>query len=308
VLHLFSGRRRNQDVQMCAEWLSSQKDYVLTVLSIDIAIDAVKGDLTRRATIQLWQHHIRTGRIVGSLQAPPYETWSAVRFVALSLAEQGPRPLRSSETPWGLDGLSTREIKQVGLANQLLMAALTIYTTLLACGGFSVTEHPVDSYWVEGAPSIWKLPEVLLVGGAPCSEFVDFKQGLHGQISPKPTTLMVLRLPTLRGHISRPQCPFPAVADSGPLRGKDAQGRWRTAPAKEYPSSMCKALAMSFIDAVDLMHSGPSPAAVCDPANDQVLADLRVFFVAHDPYSVDGIMGADCALFAPRPEVTPVTR
>ena len=69
------------------------------------------------------------------------------------------------------------------------------------------------------------LPEVRWLLDAPCYEKITFKQGLHSQVSAKPTTLKVLRLPSLHRYIALPQCeiPVPVVHAQIALR----QGRKR---------------------------------------------------------------------------------
>ena len=57
------------------------------MLSIDIAIDPIRGDLTREGSILEWVDHIRARRVINTGGGPPCETWSASRW-----HEGGPPP------------------------------------------------------------------------------------------------------------------------------------------------------------------------------------------------------------------------
>ena len=69
-------------------------------------------------------------------------------------------------------------------------------------------------------------------------------QGLLGAPSPKPTSLLVVGLhgleDDLRGHRLTPDLPH------GQSVGRGADGGFLTAPLKEYPPAMCRALAQAF--------------------------------------------------------------
>ena len=62
---------------------------------------------------------------------------------------------------------------------------------------------------------------------------VTFAQGLLGAPSPKPTTMMVL-------------AEFSEDLPQGVSVGRDSSGQYRTAPLKEYPPAMCRALPVAF--------------------------------------------------------------
>eukprot|EP00435_Cladocopium_sp_Y103_P076325 s7_g91.t1 len=91
-------------------------------------------------------------------------------------------------------------------------------------------------------------------------ETVRFAQGLMGAKSPKPTDLLALRLPGLLRdlHAWRVRVELPRSATIG----KNSQGAWNTAKLKEYPPSMCRALAGSFLKALRKVQIAPVP----DPA------------------------------------------
>ena len=96
------------------------------VISLDIAIDPVKGDLRNADSLRQWRLHIRAGRVAGAGVGAPCETWSAARFLRGD-GESGPKPLRSKDELWGFRMLPVTKQEQVGCANDLLGAALLIF-------------------------------------------------------------------------------------------------------------------------------------------------------------------------------------
>ena len=118
------------------------------------------------------------------------------------------------------------------------MAALALRS------GTGFVEHPRDP----GNPamvSIWRLPLVRLVLSLPGMRLVHLCQGLFGAPSPKPTTLMVLGLPNLEKQLNA--CRIAKELPTSVSVGKDHNGQFRTAPLKEYPPSMCRAIAQALV-------------------------------------------------------------
>ena len=97
ILHLYSGQRREGDLQYWTEQVAPPTTAQTYVLSIDIANDAVKGDLTNWATVNFWVDQMRTGAVAAVMAGPPCETWSAARTRPLPNVKHQPRPLRSRE-------------------------------------------------------------------------------------------------------------------------------------------------------------------------------------------------------------------
>ena len=89
------------------------------------------------------------------------------------------------------------------------------------------------------------------------------------------------------------------------LGGRDEQGKFRTAAAKEYPSSLCKAVALAIVDNVsDMISNGPcSTDDVFDsppPLTEEAFqANFSKYVVPFDAYNPETYMeiGADCMLF-----------
>ena len=145
-----------------------------------------------------------SGRVIGAHAGPPCESWAAVREIAIDVARHGPRPLRSRAEPWGLKGLSRRELQQVHIGNLLLTFSLDIVAALVQTKGFASLEHPAKSARSSSAASIWDLEDIKVLLSVPGAEQVDFCQDIHGASSRKPTTLLVLRMPPARSasHIA----------------------------------------------------------------------------------------------------------
>ena len=112
----------------------------------------------------------------------------------------------------------------------------------------------------------------MLLSRLPGFERIDFAQGLLGAKSPKPTSILALRLPDLARQIRQGR-----VCDDLPQAasiGRDALGRWQTSSLKEYPPAMCRALAASFASAI--AHSTVDPDISISPSFWDKCADMVV--------------------------------
>lgn len=58
-VHLFSGERREGDIQMWLEQSPAPPGAVYNLLSVDVIYDNVAGDLSRTETQTLWQGPLR---------------------------------------------------------------------------------------------------------------------------------------------------------------------------------------------------------------------------------------------------------
>ena len=120
IIHLYSGRRRSEDFHAMADvMLQAYPHLDVRVLSIDAAVDPSLNVHCER----LWGFLLqigRAGRILGLLQGPPCETWTAARhhqqFDAEGNALRGPRPLRTTEELWGLHSFLAESWRRSTLA------------------------------------------------------------------------------------------------------------------------------------------------------------------------------------------------
>ena len=247
ILHAFSGRRRPGDVQWFIEQMTQQEpDVAFTVISVDIVIDANLGDVTKHSTKSFWIRATSDGLVRGFLGGPPCETWSIARGKEIkqtSLHRRAPRILRDASSLWGFTSSSIREKMQTMVGNDLLLFAVTIMILLAPSGGCGVLEHP-KCPTEPNAASIWKLPIIALALSLPGMTSIDFSQGLLGATSAKPTTFMVLNMPSMLHQLHCHRL-IHSVPTGGSI-GVDETGSFRTGGLKEYPPALCRAIACEF--------------------------------------------------------------
>lgn len=223
-------------------------EYVL-VVSLDLVIDPLWGDIGRQESYDFWTHAIRSGYVIGMLGGPPCCTWSAARGkVDLSMQKQGrtgPRPLRSADELWGFWSLSLREKRQILDGHRLLAFSIICMILLDEVDGAGILEHPAEPS-DPACPSIWKLPLIELLLALPGFAKVTFAQGLLGADSAKSTTLLTLNLPSLPGHSRIRENAVSKELPKACSIGLDQDCHFRTAVLKEYPPALCRAMANSF--------------------------------------------------------------
>lgn len=156
------------------------------------------------------------------------------------------------------------------------------------------------------APSIWFLPHLKALATCPAVRKHTFRQSIHGQYAHKKATLLVLRLETLGQYIYRPQVSelemklFRQGQMFQTLTGKNEQGQWKTHGAKEYTSSMCRAISLACIDSLKV--AAHRNKGKCQDLDVQSRSVLQKLFVPYDPYMNDHAeIGADCKLFCSVP-------
>ena len=282
LLHAFAGRRRHGDVEWYLEHLHRQcEGFVILTVSLDIIIDSIYGDIAKKETRSFWLHYIRMGYIAGFLAGPPCNTWSKARSIILPDGK-GPRVIRTPTQPWGIESLRSGELFQISLGTILLGFALEAMLALALHEGSGILEHPKDSGDPE-AVSIWRLPVVQMLLQLPGMRLVHMSQGLYGAPSPKPTTFLTLRLPHLESCLHKGM--LSKRLPTGTAVGKDDKGHFHTAPLKEYPPGLCRAIAAGFyqdfcIPGISAEHE-PLPTALLDQCTK--MCD-RAFgqFIGHD--------------------------
>ena len=282
ILHLYSGQRREGDLQHWMEQIAPPTLSQTYVLSIDIANDAVKGDLTNWTTVIFWIDQMKAGRVAALMAGPPCETWSAARTRPLPNVKRQPRPLRSRDLPWGLHYLTMREYDQLDLGNQLLRVTILFLYVAYQVAVPAAMEHPATAEDERLVASSWLLPEVQNLTHLPNADLVTFDQCMVGQIARKPTSLLCLHVPhigqALRALPNAGRCNH-GFAAHPPLLGRNPDGTWKSAAAKTYPPGMCQLLANAFHQAIDLRWS---PGYTSDA---WLLPDCyAAFYTPLDPY------------------------
>eukprot|EP00435_Cladocopium_sp_Y103_P054660 s55_g17.t2 len=280
ILHAYAGRRRRGDIEWFIEALASQHEtFVLQVVSVDIIIDTVYGDITKETTRRFWLAHILDGYVVAFIAGPPCNTWSRARNHVLDNG-RGPRVVRTPQEPWGKASLSLRELQQIYIGTLLLGFAFHCMAALAMRSGVGILEHPKEPDG-DDLVSIWKLPILRTILELPGMRLISLSQGLFGAQTAKPTSLLVLGLSTLERelHAHRVTVHLP----SGSSVGRSACGQFKTAPLKEYPPSMCQAIATALC--TDLVSSESDattlPAELverCTAMSNQLFGN----FIGHD--------------------------
>ena len=244
IVHLYSGRRREQDLQWHLERLFHDASGSIQIISVDTAVHSM-CDVNDSTT---WGHFLElaaSGRLLALILGPPCETWSGVRHECLQDEAgqeiKGPRPLRSSSRPWGLDSLLPREYRQLQVGMRLLLRGLLLSLITVLAGGTSILEHPAAPKQPDRA-SIWRVGLVKLLTESKLFRCYSFAQWRYHAAGVKPTTLLYGGLPMLpqvmRMH-EDPEARRPLRA----LVGKDSSGSFKTGAAKEHPPRMNGALA-----------------------------------------------------------------
>ena len=240
VLHAYAGRRRRGDIEWYISSMAEQfPNHIIVTASVDIVIDSQFGDISKVATRDYWLSHIKNGHVIAFIGGPPCNTWSKARNIDLG-DFHGPRVIRCPDAPWGLPSLRIGELRQVMIGTLLLGFAFECMAALATVTGVGLLEHPKDPenpHYV----SIWRLPILRLLLTLPRMRLISLSQGLFGAPSPKPTTFLVLGMETLEMDLHRHR--LSGHLPQGCSIGKDSSGNYRTAPLKEYPPSLCLAIA-----------------------------------------------------------------
>ena len=71
ILHLFSGQRRPHDFQHEFEFLTAISGLPVLCISIDLALDPDRCDLSRASAIALWKQAVLDGRALAVVAGPP---------------------------------------------------------------------------------------------------------------------------------------------------------------------------------------------------------------------------------------------
>ena len=266
-LILFSGHRRMGDI---ASWFHWSTD--IQPICIDMAIHKVHGNVMH---MDHWIAMAKARRLVGGHAGPPCETYSTARWLT---PEDGifPRPLRTSQDPWGCGYRQLHEVWQCHVGTILMLAAIRILAWIYVFGGSISLEHPKGDSESPMKWSIWKsgfLRQLLLAADA---QLTTFLQGPLGQNFPKPTTIFSARLPDLAQQIFSL---YDLQWRPTEKLGGRVNGTWRTSKAKIYPEKLCRALAQSHI-----RHAGKLKCDGYESLPDHLSEVIAALSEVHDPY------------------------
>ena len=124
---LCSGSRREEDPQWFMERQAAEAGLPVLCVSLDIAMDDVRGDVLSSSVKNQFIDWAMSGRLIGIIMGPPRETWTVARFLAILDMLLPPRPLRGAATPTGLPDISRREIAQVHVGNDILLPVSLLF-------------------------------------------------------------------------------------------------------------------------------------------------------------------------------------
>ena len=243
-VHVFSGYRRQSDLHQLLEHQIWGRIHFF-VISIDMCLQKIEGNLASSKAFQFWMHQIGTGQICGMGGGPPCETDTAARML-----EGGPPPLRSGAWPQGFPHLRLRQWQQCLIGSRLIRFLLEALLGLAKTGGTGFMEHPQFPLWaaMKNPASVWRCRAVRLLRTLECVGITSFDQCTMGSVAVKPTTILHLRLPRFRqialtgGHGGR--CHHGSGAHER-MAGRDESGDFKTARAKIYPEGLNHALAQA---------------------------------------------------------------
>ena len=250
VVHLFSGRRRHQDVHYwLAQW-AEQRGARITIISMDTAVSQEYGNLQEgtvswEALEKLYEHGVVSATLAGS----PCETFSAARHLPPPVQDslhRWPRPLRSAARLFGLQCLTRKELRQCRQGTAFALQTLYAAAQHLARGGLFLSEHPACPE-DEDKASVWRTALIGLLTQDPDCQLQTFPQWKWGSATPKPTGLFSIRIPYLAKSMyacADPSLPYPTKV----AQGLDTDGSFNTAACKEYPPLFCRALAKALTD------------------------------------------------------------
>ena len=231
--HLFSGRRRENDVQACLETLGH------LAISIDIIFHPTKGDLCQPDTFNLFARALHDGFLSGFIGGPPCETWSRARG-ALEGNKADPRVIRSLQFP-GKPELTPKD-RQISWSK--LLGELRLMVIALVTRATGVMEHPAEDDVSPYTVSVWRTEFIKVLLRFPRCFKHRVCQGHYGAKAVKPTDLLIVN-----GTNECSQLLLDARNTSLPRKGViglDENRKWRTAILKEYPSQFCTVIAQIF--------------------------------------------------------------
>ncbi len=165
----------------------------ILVLSLDIVIDKVSGDLQSMRTIHMWEEQAAKGLVEAVIGGHPCQSWCAAKW----LVDDGPDPVRSVDYPWGLPQLSYRDMQLAYLGKSLRRTAYRLVVTTSAYRGWGLIEHPQPAPWELRHICSFRTQEVIQILQLPSAQYVEFDQCVMGQIEQKPTSAAIFSCPAL---------------------------------------------------------------------------------------------------------------
>ena len=146
-----------------------------------------------------------------------------------------------------------RDVRQVDVANQLLLFMVLLMVLQWARHAVAVLEHPELPEVKCGVqpPSIWLLPVFKILMALKGIHVLHIAQGFWGARSPKPTALMVIARDVDKSNLyaslnrTRTRTTLPQALHMG----KTGDGKaYNTAALKRYPPALCEGISLMLFD------------------------------------------------------------
>ena len=184
-LHLFSGPRREEDLEFWLVALAAAKGVVMTVdvadletyPPVDVLDETTSRELVARAKAKYWD---------GAHAGPPCATWAIVLW--FELPGFSPSPYRDRDHPWGLPGLKGKRLARCEAGTAMLLVTLEVLEALGECESSVTLEHPRDPA-EDPFPSIWVTKPLLKFEDTIDAKRAETDQCMTGADSKKPTTI-----------------------------------------------------------------------------------------------------------------------
>ena len=295
ILHLYSGVRRDNDIHTVINNTTAPDNTVLLVASLDLVLSRQYGDLQNHTTQEYWLSAAKEGAIFAFVAGPPCESWSISRWHE-DEGYSGPKPVRDGNEPnrliWALAVLRLRDLRQLDVANELLLYTCLLYVAQQWTGGCAILEHPQlpEPRDQQQPASIWLLPLLRYIQKCPQTHAINIKQGFWGAESPKPTRLLISIPGTTAQEIhqwldeERTTRTLPKPIQMG----KTGAGPYRTAALKRYPPGLCRGIGNVLTKATKKVHH---ETALQDRYSD-------VFYMLEDVYKQSKFNAPDGADYA----------
>ena len=197
---------------------------------------------------------------------------------------------------WALAVLRLRDLRQLDVANELLLYTCLLYVAQQWTGGCAVLEHPQlpEPRDQQQPASIWLLPLLRYIQQCPHTHAINIKQGYWGAESPKPTRLLISTPGSTAQEVhqwldeERTASTLPK-----PIKmGKTGAGPYRTAALKRYPPGLCRGIGNVLTKACAKVH------------HESALQDRysKIFFMLEDVYYQSKCNAPDGADYAKNPQ------
>ena len=214
---------------------------------MDLAVDKEYGDLW--PTSRKVRDGLRKGIFAARLAGSPCNTYSEARnHQPKDTTKSWPRPVRTAEAAWGIQYLTTKELRHVRMGTTFALEVMWVFAMIYRTGGTFLSEHP----WIpeeESRVSVWRLPIFRLLEQLPEMRLHCVPQGLFGAKAWKRTGIAALRCPRLVHSMRSWKTTYTPPSEE--YIGVDSNGSFRTAVLKEYPVQFSGGLAQAIYDQLD---------------------------------------------------------